>query len=283
MNRAATRPSVSALLVFGVLLGGCTGAPAAPGGATSSAPAPEVSSDAGAIAGNVVDDELKPITDAELVLGGANMSAVRSDAQGAFTINGVPPGTHTLLVARLGFLAASKRVDVVAGETTRVQITLAPLPVLEPRVENFIDNGHITFSAVVPSVAFHSQSTLGPYKVLFYQNATAGAVGVVSTGTWDRSTPLTASRMGLTLSLGDESNYSAGKAPVTSRIFDLEIEKLQRFSIRFDVVHVCTDGVSCAEDPPNRVAQVVYDQETTVYTSVFYVDPPAADFVAAPT
>jgi len=111
--------------VFLVAFAGCT---AAEGQAKASstippAPPPVVAADTGSISGKTVNEEVLPIEGVGVVIA-ETRNTTKSDANGAFTFNGIPPGTYTLLTGRAGYQEASKKVDVLAGEITEITITL---------------------------------------------------------------------------------------------------------------------------------------------------------------
>lgn len=79
------------------------------------------------------------MTDAELVpLAGALVSisdqgqTTTSAQDGGFAFSQVTPGQYAVYAALLGYESAGKSVNVVAGEVTGVQFSLAPIPIEEP-------------------------------------------------------------------------------------------------------------------------------------------------------
>ncbi|HEX9816655.1 MAG TPA: carboxypeptidase-like regulatory domain-containing protein, partial [Candidatus Thermoplasmatota archaeon] len=119
-------------LLLGFAVSGCVGdgnAQELP--SPSVAAPPEVDVDTGAVEGIVHDDSLVPLDGAQLALADAELTTV-SDATGRFTFSNVAPGDHQLFVARLGFDSVAKRLNVVAGEVTTVDVTLTAIPITEP-------------------------------------------------------------------------------------------------------------------------------------------------------
>lgn len=111
-----------------VVLSGCAGE--AEKASTSStvpfAPTAVADEATGAVSGRVTDDELRPIASA--VVGAVEQKLqTKTDARGNFTLNGLAPGKHRIVVSALGFEAGQRVVEVVAGEVEHVQITLATL------------------------------------------------------------------------------------------------------------------------------------------------------------
>lgn len=122
-----------------VFFAGCSGSTPAPQ-EVASAPVGTVSADddataaeVGAIEGVVTDDELAPIPNATVALAKLAIS-VRTDPGGAFLFENVAPGSHVVLAQALGFDQGAKKVDVVAGETARVNFELEPVAIGEPYI-----------------------------------------------------------------------------------------------------------------------------------------------------
>ena len=70
----------------------------------------------GSIAGRVVEAEgQRPIAEAQIVVVGTTRGA-RTDADGRYRLTGVPAGTVTLRVARIGFQSTTRQVTVAAGQ-----------------------------------------------------------------------------------------------------------------------------------------------------------------------
>jgi hypothetical protein len=80
------------------------------------------------LVGTVVDTANAPIVDAEIVANGNRRA--RTDAAGAFRLDGLSSGTVSLRVRRLGFIAMDQDVALREGEVTRIRVMLTPRPVL---------------------------------------------------------------------------------------------------------------------------------------------------------
>lgn len=79
---------------------------------------------AGIVTGTVRDVAAKhPIRGATVALDGAK-SGVTTDNNGVFKITGVAPGTHRVIVRRIGYEMSSTTVDVVDGETATLTVAL---------------------------------------------------------------------------------------------------------------------------------------------------------------
>jgi hypothetical protein len=92
---------------------------------------PMPSEGGGRIEGRVQDEELRPLEGAEVALFGAPTSTL-TDATGEFVIENVAIGVQRVVARRLGFEDAIVKVDVVAGLSSRLQITLDAVPIVEP-------------------------------------------------------------------------------------------------------------------------------------------------------
>ena len=78
----------------------------------------------GTISGRVVDQTTQaPIADAQIVVVGTQRGA-QTDAQGRYTINGVPAGSRAILARRVGYAPRTITVDVVAGQSAAANFVL---------------------------------------------------------------------------------------------------------------------------------------------------------------
>lgn len=76
------------------------------------------------IAGQVVDAQTgQPLANVSLIVQGTQLGAL-TDASGAFLIQGVEPGSYTIVASRIGFRAEQAEVDVPADGTARVELAL---------------------------------------------------------------------------------------------------------------------------------------------------------------
>lgn len=131
--RALLVPFVALILT----LSGCAGKAPPPLGST---PPPTLSPDAGAIEGRVVDEELNAIAGADVgIVRGAQTVA---DADGAFRFQ-VEPGSYEVAAQKLGYEGAARRVEVVAGEVSRITITLKAFDLKVPFNHTRTFDGHI--------------------------------------------------------------------------------------------------------------------------------------------
>ena len=88
----------------------------------------------GTVTGTVTDNERQaPVPEAQVVVVGTTLGG-RTNAQGAYTIAGVPQGIVQLRVLRIGFQSVTRSVTVVAGQSSRVDFTVAPSAVILDQV-----------------------------------------------------------------------------------------------------------------------------------------------------
>lgn len=84
-----------------------------------------VSQEAGGIRGQVVTSDGQPVTDAVLTLSGVT-AQFRVDDQGRFDIDSLAPGPRLVSISSTRhFERAVERIEVVAGQTVEIEITLA--------------------------------------------------------------------------------------------------------------------------------------------------------------
>lgn len=80
----------------------------------------------GRITGRVVDESTgAPLSSVQLYVENSGANAI-SNASGAFTLEGVPAGTRTLVADRLGYQGGRQTVEVSAGGTATVTLSLSP-------------------------------------------------------------------------------------------------------------------------------------------------------------
>ncbi len=88
----------------------------------------------GTVTGTVTDQERQaPIPEAQVVVVGTTLGG-RTNAQGVYTIAGVPAGSVQLRVLRIGFQSVTKPVQIVAGQSARVDFAVAPSAVILDQV-----------------------------------------------------------------------------------------------------------------------------------------------------
>jgi TonB-dependent starch-binding outer membrane protein SusC len=106
----------------------------------------------GTITGRVVEGTSdQPISDAEVWIAGTPVRT-RSRDDGRYVLSGVPPGSHRLRAARIGFSPQTQDVTMAAGGTATVDFTLLPAAAL---LEEVVVTGYGTQrrEAITGSVA----------------------------------------------------------------------------------------------------------------------------------
>lgn len=125
-------PLALTLLLF---LGGCAGAQkAVPASSPDADPALP-----GSLGGMVVDDEQRPVAQAQLALVETGLETV-SDAGGRFVFLNVPPGRYTLEIEARGFEPRRQTVDVESAtdQVIRVRLVRLPEPVAYHETTRFV-------------------------------------------------------------------------------------------------------------------------------------------------
>jgi TonB family protein len=87
----------------------------------------------GSVSGTVTDTSGVPLFGAEITVDAASVRTF-SDQQGVFHLGGVPYGTRTLIVRRLGFAPDKTSVDVAAVGEATVSIRLKPVAATLPPI-----------------------------------------------------------------------------------------------------------------------------------------------------
>lgn len=108
--------SLLSIVLVGVLLAGCA-SKAPPAQAEDEFDielAPTATT--GVIRGVVVDEGIRPIANAVIVLKGTVPVNTTSNTNGAFGFSGLEPGTYFMEVSKLGFFSVQSSADVVAGQ-----------------------------------------------------------------------------------------------------------------------------------------------------------------------
>jgi hypothetical protein len=163
-------------LSLAILVGGCT-SPAAlekasktksshetgPLYPTTSAAAPTVSSTNGSISGVVTDDERLPVYAAAVASLQINRET-RTDANGAYTFNDVPPGDYNVVADKLGYKPTARKVHVEAGQVTHANFSLPKLAAttyVEPYTLAMPHTGYVLFGNAWFDVATYAANSTG--------------------------------------------------------------------------------------------------------------------------
>ncbi|HJQ92779.1 MAG TPA: carboxypeptidase-like regulatory domain-containing protein, partial [Candidatus Thermoplasmatota archaeon] len=158
------RPFLAVLLVAvpAVALAGCAGG----GGDGAGDPTQDVDFDdldlqatatTGLIRGVVVDSAIRPVGDAVVELRGAETPLqTRSNAEGAFGFDQLPPGDYFLTASKPGFVQAQQATQVVAGvsDPPIVKVLLEADPSTAPYVTAYVFDGFLECSVRAVIIGF---------------------------------------------------------------------------------------------------------------------------------
>jgi len=95
---------------------------------SDSAPAVDMLRGAGRLRGQVLALNGRPISGARVIMWGTGLEAT-SNADGQFSLTGLPNGTHTLEVRAVGFSPAQRAVDIVQGVAGATEVEMANLAI----------------------------------------------------------------------------------------------------------------------------------------------------------
>ena len=180
----ATR-SMRSRLAAGILLLSAFGLPAA-----------AHAQEGGSVEGSVHDAETGlPLVGAEVLVRELGIEA-RTSAEGVFLLEGLPPGTHAILVRMSGFADESRSVAVAAGYVVGVQVELGRTTV---QLEGLVVTGTAFSDAPVEapySVAVAGRRTMqeqgSPTAVDFFRNLASSAGVLGDRQGWYSTRPATA-------------------------------------------------------------------------------------------
>lgn len=273
-------------VIVTLLLAGCTGgtgSSTSPSPPATTAPTATVSDAMGSIEGVVVDEESSPLPGAAIGLEDSALTAA-TDAAGKFVFNDLAPGDYTVFASKLGFGSAGRKVAVIAGEVTAVQIQLQAISLtnesfyLTLPFEGYM---HCSVSAFSP-VNCNAEGAAG-------QDATSWIVDVDRTYplkeavvelTWVPTSPTTGQEMEIEFCEDIENRqvlcaqgqvdawytYADGPPPVTLRVTNIPAEATQL---------LVGAGAKFGAAP-------VVQQRFTEYLTWCYVEKCADDFSALP-
>ncbi len=143
------------ILVLLAALSGCTDAEqGSPGSAAihpagSGMPTVDPSAGSGAIEGRVTDDEGRPLEGVSLGIPSLGLTTA-SGRDGAVRIDDVPVGSWPVVATSTRHLARLMNVTVNRGETTRLDVMMAPRPSEAPYYDTVTLVGHYTCAHEMP-------------------------------------------------------------------------------------------------------------------------------------
>lgn len=252
-----------------VVVGGCVGSepPAAWTSEPAVAPPADVSPETGSIEGRVLDEELAPIPEAEAFVEelGANAS-MRTDAEGRFTYNGVPPGSYSVIVRRLGYESLGRKVHVEAGKIASVQFVLRAVPVVDAYHETFPFEGFIGLGAAGPVVTARDLAPGDQTEFRVNVSAPADLQTIVEALRWQSGAPFTARRLLVYTYLDDASpahNHRGGPSPLVVRLDDARPKQAIQG-------YVFVDFTKLTGDDPTAWVVVAFQQRFSMLVTLFF-------------
>ncbi|HEY9225407.1 MAG TPA: carboxypeptidase regulatory-like domain-containing protein, partial [Gemmatimonadaceae bacterium] len=119
----------------------------------------------------------RPVVAAQVSITGTTRGGL-TDEQGRYVISGVPAGTATVSVQRIGFSPLQRQVAVTAGATTRADFTLATIAVSLSEVVT-IGYGATSRANVTSAIATVDSNAVKNVPVISIDNAFQGKIAGV--------------------------------------------------------------------------------------------------------
>jgi hypothetical protein len=148
--------------------------------ATTAAPAITLASGSGSITGNVKSTSGAAIAGASVGFGGGTAT---TDANGNYTLTGVPVGTVQLVASASGFQSVTQSVTVSGGATSTANFTLAPgasTGSITGKITNASSGAIVTGATISWSGGSTTSNTSGIYTLT---NVTAGTQNITAVKT----------------------------------------------------------------------------------------------------
>lgn len=279
-----------------VAFAGCTsgGGPSDAGeNSDVSGPGGVADADTGNVVGVVVDDSIRPLAGAEVGIPELSIETTTNE-DGSFELTGLEPGTYGIAAQKLGYDSAAKRVNVVAGEVTEVNIELTAVAIVDPFVDVQTWTGYIecqvgtaaVLANCLPIQNIINQNNLpnptnteqiGFFFVAEPRNETVGGLYEMI---WQKSTAYTAEELSLGVepeNTGLGGGYEREQGPSVLRV---EITDNEPY-VSVDPSDPDNDEVqvrvfAAGTNPPTAVV----DQRFDVWSSVFYHAHPGEAYTA---
>ena len=286
MNNSVT---VLALLVS-LLLAGCAGGNATTG-PTPSADDPvglkevEFEGEGGAVSGTVTDDQMAPIPGAQVAIG--DLGVVQTDEGGVFEFQNVPPGPQTIYASALGYASVGKKIEVVAGEQAVVSFLLEELAVEEAYVAIDQNEGHICLqvgiahpTGATPGIYVNFGNLMCPNAGLIFIGfeVEPGIQALVTEMVWQPTSGVTSRELRIenwqggarsgAFTFDHRYGSAAGPSPVILRYGLAEGEAFE--GITNETATVDNAVIVPPDTAKPGGLNVVFDQRTTIYNSMFY-------------
>jgi TonB-linked SusC/RagA family outer membrane protein len=110
------------------------------------------SAQTGVVTGRVLTDAGTPVEGVTIQVAGTNRRAV-TDADGRYTIDGLPPGAHRLLARRIGFRRVEQAASVVAAQSVTLDFRLAESAVELEEVVVSVEAGEVERKEIGTDIA----------------------------------------------------------------------------------------------------------------------------------
>lgn len=196
---------VAATIIVLLAMPGCTSDPASSKiiVETSAASAEAPLGDAvavGALAGNVLDEEFRPVVGATIEICGTVHNAT-SDEAGQYQLEAVPVGRHHVDVRAPGFEAHSRVVQIVEASVTKTDFRLRLLEGIDPVLELIIQEGFIMCDVNLGSNVVRPCGPLGndDNAFTYQQKADLFLAEIVLEVAWSATTLATGQRLDVAL------------------------------------------------------------------------------------
>jgi hypothetical protein len=286
------------LLAMALMVAGCSGSPSSSSDIDPEVP-PSLEDGTGAIEGIVTDEENLPVGGAQIGLAAIERTATSRADTGFYRLSGIPAGSHTIYVNRLGFEALAVKVTIVAGETLTQAFVLQALPSSDPHHQLDTHSGHIDLAYRIQSPVFTEGRVIDTgtldFMRTFSTTDVVDAMQYVHVEQVWQGTQALAAGMRLRVESSDGTNNLARTfciidSPASPGLCTAPPEEVQKVASNSGT---CKEGgAKCtiqwrAFTGAGKTGQAVdfglmFDQDFTVYATVFYNGEMPSDYHARP-
>ena len=164
---AVSRGPTLIALVTVLALAGCAdattdGALKTQAAPSSGAPPDEMADEPGYVTGTVVDTELVPIPEVDVIVNPGE-HVVQTNVAGAFKVGPLEPGSYSVRAEKMGYNASEVQVTVQDDKPTRVTLTIVPAASTVPYHETRHLAGYLMCHAVLGNPLPQNPVTNQPY------------------------------------------------------------------------------------------------------------------------